>query len=121
MNKNKFLTLDRDILTCPHCANEQLHQSKIEVFLNLENWENSQNIKPCSHISIGNFVEQPEDGFDRFDNNLVIDDNMKNNPSSYRQGLLVHFNCEECCKHSVLSISQHKGATIVEWVVGEAK
>ena len=50
------------------------------------------------------------------DKQLLVDEDMSNNPSSRRQGLKINFSCE-CCEGKVhtLNIAQHKGTTFVFW------
>lgn len=37
------------------------------------------------------------------------------NPSTRRDGISVHFYCENCDLDAELTIAQHKGNTIIEW------
>ncbi|WP_319408786.1 hypothetical protein [uncultured Desulfosarcina sp.] len=83
-------------LKCPSCGNHFLHHDKIEIF------EREEDAEKGLHIEI-------EDGISTTDTNLF------GNPSERRHGLLIHFWCEGCQAKPVLSVSQHKGSTYVDF------
>jgi len=86
-------------LTCPNCTGQDLHQYKIEIF------NRGEDKKFGEHILV--------DGLD-----VIIDDNLKGNPSKRRQGLKVYFYCE-CCDYEIaLNIYQHKGSTYLNTEIG---
>ena len=45
---------------------------------------------------------------------VSIDALLEGNPSGRRQGVTIRFWCEGCAQRSVLTIAQHKGATLLE-------
>ena len=91
-------------LACPLCKNTNLHQHKIEVFDREEDEEKG------FHVTIGNKA-------------VGLDENLKDNPSYRRQGLIIYFQCEHCDGlpeelkeveySSRLVIYQHKGSTFM--------
>jgi hypothetical protein len=44
-----------------------------------------------------------------------IPNDSTNNPSSRRDGILIHFWCEHCEEKPVMAILQHKGTTFIGW------
>jgi hypothetical protein len=48
---------------------------------------------------------------------VKTDHNMKDNPSPYRQGLIIFLGCETCNGISQLHIYQHKGCTCMEMLL----
>lgn len=88
-NDNGFL------LCCPKCESYYTHHEKIEVF------NRSEDEKQGLHVVV--------------ENDKVLQGNdITDNPSTRRQGILVHFYCEMCKKLSSLSIIQHKGQTLLQ-------
>lgn len=100
-----------ELLVCPFCNQEYgLHQCRTEVFDREEDQD-------CEGISI-------KDG--------EVSKVQSENPSSRRQGVLIHFWCENCDVGKpegvidqssrrewelplALAIYQHKGSTFIEW------
>jgi hypothetical protein len=116
----KEIEFDGDALRCPHCGNQYLHQTRVEVFTRA--YEDG----PSFGVNIENGNS----------NNRI----ESSNPSDRRQGLLVHFFCEHCCgcppeqipntqakpgwqyrsknEYEIpmaLAVYQHKGATLLAW------
>ena len=89
MNLNRCYS-DMDILNCPACESEYLHQGKVEIYTG------------GSHITIH------QNGW------VDTDKNLTGNPEQGSDLLLVHFECEGCDEKTVLSISQYKGNTILK-------
>jgi len=85
---------DGDILQCPQCKENYLHQRKVEVFERKEDEERGI----CVVVTR---------------NNVEMDTSMEGNPSSRRQGICIHFECEICNAHPVMFIAQHKGFTLM--------
>ena len=83
-------------LECPHCGCEYLHHVKIEVFNRQED-----EIKGL-HVCV-----------DRA--GLTMDTELLGNPSPRRDGLRIHFSCEQCHSHPQLEIFQPKGCTFVNF------
>lgn len=82
-------------LCCANCGGNYLHHNRVEVF------ECSEDAKQGVHVVV-------EDGKATFDTSLA------GNPSSRRNGLAIHFSCENCEATTVLTIAQHKGNTFVD-------
>jgi hypothetical protein len=87
-------------LACPRCGETNLHQGSVEIFNPREEDE------PGYPITI-------------LQNDLIRGGNPQRNPSSRRQGILIHFMCENCDnEHETvcLGIWQHKGTTFTKWL-----
>lgn len=82
-------------LLCPECKSNYLHHERVEIF------ECGEDAEYGVHVTVS-------------DGKAVIDTSLKGNPSMRRHGLNVYFWCEGCSAKSVLSLSQHKGLTLVE-------
>jgi hypothetical protein len=80
------------LLECPACAGNHLHHGKVEVF------ERANTLQEDLHVAVGNGT-------------VVEDRNISDNPSSGRNGLSIRFRCEQCSATPLLTISQHKGNT----------
>ena len=103
-----------NVLLCPKCKEEFLHQDLVEVFFREK--EDCNRDSCCVHIRVG--TEK------RFS---LINSDMDRNPSYRRDGLLIRFWCEECTdpygtpsaeqpEYFWLAIYQHKGCTFFEWL-----
>lgn len=86
-----------DFLTCPQCGNTYLHHGRVEYFARDEDAATGKH----SIIEDNGWCESRTD-------------DLKNNPSARRGGILIHFDCELCSGKPVLSIAQHKGITIIQ-------
>jgi hypothetical protein len=75
-----------------------LHQTSVEIF------DREEDQKTGLHVVA------------RRGKQLLVDEDMSNNPSSRRQGLKINF-IFECCEDKVhtLNIVQHKGSTLMFW------
>lgn len=87
-------------LPCPHCESEYLHHNQVEIF------ERREGATEELHV----IVEETD---------ISIDHCLTRNPSEQRNGLIIHFWCENCGGCSALSFAQHKGRTLVT-MTGEA-
>jgi hypothetical protein len=83
-------------LSCPVCGCDFLHQT------HLNSWFRKEDSETAMHVSTDR--EQAK-----------IDYVNTNNPSKYRDGILIGFICEECLTTLDLAIIQHKGSTLLEW------
>ena len=105
MHSAKPLTFDplmwngENVLLCPVCGEEYLHQGKIEVF------ERSEDDVFGTHTMVNGPCTN------------VCHDSLEGNPSARRQGLIIHFLCEGCGHIYVMEIYQHKGLTFMGWQV----
>lgn len=82
---------------CPDCGGNNLHHGKVEVFT-----RDAEDSDVGIHVST--------DGA-----KATIDGCLDDNPSRRRDGLNVHFWCENCRSHPILSIVQHKGSTYIQF------
>jgi hypothetical protein len=86
---------DDDQLSCEHCGGQYLHQFKVEVFFRNEDAEEG------IHVQIDA-------------SQLLADAKMAGCPSLRRDGVRILLYCEECIQVTALTISQHKGITLVD-------
>lgn len=97
-----------NILQCPKCDSNHMHHFGIELF-------NREEDQKGEHITM--YV--PESGAWNIINvkcpNHTVDDNMGNNPSSRRTGIIISFVCEECHDIIKLNLTQHQGQTKMFW------
>lgn len=82
-------------LLCPKCGSNYLYHEKVEVF------ECGEDTNHGVHVTVT-------------DEKAIMDTSLMGNPSRRRHGLNVHFRCEGCSAKSILSVSQHKGVTLVD-------
>ena len=88
------------VLRCPVCDSEYLHAEQTDVY------ERNEDSNVGCHTTVAF-------------HHTTVDLNMKNNPSSRRDGLTITFSCEQCVQPFIrhtLAIYQHKGMTIQEWI-----
>ena len=89
-----------DRLCCPQCNSIYIHQGRVEIFFRRED------------AKTGRYISADFD-------DIQLNSNLLNNPSPRRQGMLIHFNCEECGKNHKLAMYQHKGETYMDWLSAE--
>jgi len=95
---------DYDQLYCPRCGEMNLHQDIVSVF-NRNEEDSETGLKAIVSRS-----------------GVNIKTDQRGNPSSRRDGMIIHFWCEHCPGHILrLSIYQHKGTTYVDWMKPEIK
>jgi hypothetical protein len=82
-------------LLCRSCGSNYLHQDRIEVF------ERGEDQKHGVHVVVENMKAS-------------VDSDFGGNPSKRREGLSIRFWCEGCEAKPLLTISQHKGNTLVD-------
>jgi len=85
------------VLECPACAGPWLHHGWVEVFERPR-----EDAEDGLHVSVRGMQAK-------------ISTDIRDNPSSRRDGLLVSFSCEWCCAQLVLHLVQHKGQTLLIW------
>lgn len=83
-------------LACPNCGYDNLYHMAVEIF------ERDEDEPRGIHV----VVQGPR---------VLVDREIKKNPSRRRQGLLVSFFCEQCSATPTLALIQHKGNTYLEW------
>lgn len=94
------LNVNLSNLLCPSCDEGYLHQGIVEVF---NRHEDDDNVR-YTVVDSGNVHSQ------------TVPNDASNNPSSRRQGLIIHFECEHCQDTDfMLRIAQHKGFTLMDW------
>jgi hypothetical protein len=97
----EIVMIERDTLTCPHCAGGYLHQRQVNVY---ERREDARlTVRTQVTRSGANVMTVPSAG--------------SGNPSDRRQGVSIVFWCENCHRQPELTFEQHKGNTLVEWGV----
>ena len=100
MEDTSVLKIGQNLSKTLHGVNgcNNLHQTSVEIF------DRQEDQKTGLHVVA------------RRGKQLLVDEDMSNNPSSRRQGLKINFSCE-CCEGKVhtLNIAQHKGTTFVFW------
>ena len=85
-------------LCCPVCGDVWLHQSTVDVYVNLTTDRPSDT---GIHVTVGIPVQ--------------VDTDISKSPSSRRNGLRIEFECETCGPVAPLAIYQHKGETFIKW------
>lgn len=88
--------VDGTALLCPSCGHFNLHHERIEIF------ERSEDEPRGIHLTV-------------FHGKATFDTSLEGNPSSRRHGLKIRFWCETCVARPVLSFSQDRGTTYVEF------
>jgi len=100
--KRSSIALNNNVLQCPNCGSEYLHQEQIRVYTReLED-------KPTSVLAICAQSGVTE--------KLYINGDIPplGNPSRRRDGIRIFFSCEGCDASVHLTIAQHKGNTNIE-------
>lgn len=97
---------DEDVLACPLCNGDYLHQVRTEIF---ERSEDEVITQRTTVRGSGVAVES-------------VKSHKSGNPSLRRHGLRILFECEVCSSENpkskmFLSIFQHKGNTWIGWEV----
>lgn len=96
-------------LMCPVCTkNNNLHHSDVEICNRQEDAYIGQRVLVSFQDGFG------EGGVEQLPQ-VLIDDNVGNNPSPRRHGLRIKFSCETCPGIFWLLIYQHKGTTYLRW------
>jgi hypothetical protein len=85
------------VLACPGCEGPWLHQGRTEVFERPH-----EDAETGLHVTVDGQQAQ-------------VTTELRDNPSSRRDGLRVYFSCEWCCAVPVLNLVQHKGQTFLGW------
>lgn len=86
---------ETEILCCPNCGGENLHEFFSEVY------ERTEDSATGLHALV-------------IGQDFRVDANMIGNPSPRRDGIRITFTCENCDHQSYLAIYQHKGQTLIE-------
>ena len=96
--------MDR-VIKCRHCGEDYMHHQDIDIY------DRGEDDRTGMHV---NLHRTQSEGYGWHDehpksNNLVVDGNMKDNPSMRRTGLTIDFWCENCGNITRMNIVQHKG------------
>lgn len=91
-------------LLCPRCGANNLHHEGIDVFHRREDHEKE-------------VVTRVVGGSSKTE---IVDAKGSGNPSMRRDGIVVHFSCEQCGDDIQLGIGQHKGSTEIAWLFADA-
>ena len=91
------------MLRCPRgCAcGSNLHHGKVEVFHRAEDDERVLVTSIDGRTAKAHLVPNAGSG----------------NPSSRRNGIRVHFWCEQCGDGLIFTLAQHKGSTLISWTI----
>ena len=101
------IKVDDGSLCCAGCGEAYgLHSQSVEV------WAREEDADTGLHVEIGSVGLAPYSS---------TKPNLGGNPSSRRQGIEVHFICENCPAITVLTIAQHKGNEYVTYEVHPTK
>ena len=95
--------LEDNILLCPRCSSNNMHQGAVTVF---DRSEDAEHVKVTAVSRDSEAVT------------TIITNETTSNPSPRRHGILIDFECELCFDHGkqTLAVYQHKGLTLIEWV-----
>ena len=102
--------LEDNILICPQCGSNNLHQGTVTVFNRNEDGKHTEVTCVQAHTDTST---------------VIVTDETTSNPSPRRHGMLIEFECEHCYAWGegetipdrlVLAVYQHKGLTLIEWV-----
>jgi hypothetical protein len=96
------IQFEDDIICCPCCGDEYLHQFKVEVGWRQEDADVRRHISTFSGVQMDVFPAQG-----------VASPNGYGYRRSY---VIITFDCENCSAISEMEIRQHKGNTHVSWV-----
>lgn len=105
MNEHSPLEISNDILLCPICESEYLHQIHVHVFNRKSESSKDQKITTIENTGGDESVLE----------HLPAHPLPPKNPSHRRQGLSIDFTCEDCHAPSRLHIYQYKGTSHIEW------
>lgn len=89
---------DQGILLCPRCEDTYLHQHEVTVACREEDAPGVLTTVSCQTGALTSRPSTGESGF-----------------IGRRDHLTITFRCEGCGGNSVLSVTQHKGNTVVRW------
>ena len=87
-----------DVILCPYCGDGYLHHKRVVIYHRYG--EDSKDGLAVTVTSEG----------------LATNGDISENPSSRRDGLVIHFECENCDNTPILAVSQHKGTTSLHWI-----
>lgn len=99
MDERQYYSADPeygDVLLCPVCGNNYLHQGRVEVF------------SPDTENSPGTSVEIGRD--------VTVKRVSAEDAPNYRDCLSIGFACENGCRPAKLFIRNRKGFTYMRWV-----
>jgi hypothetical protein len=109
LRRGEETAMTEQCLECPTCGNDNLHQTKVDVFMRTEEGTPRVHAR-CEQTGLWTPGAKAS---------VVVDDDMTGNPSSCRYGLSIEFLCEHCEESGrgrpVLAIWQRKGCTYWEW------
>lgn len=91
-------------LHCPRCGSNYLHQADTIIY------ERGEDATQTVKITVSNSITKTE----------IVQSAGSGNPSRRRHGMAILFNCENCNSFDnppelELTISQHKGSTLLAW------
>jgi hypothetical protein len=92
--------LENPHFRCAACGGHCLHHERVEIF------ERTEDSRDGLHVVVSAGKAE-------------IDDAIGGNPSLRRHGLKIYFRCEFCARKSIFTIAQHKGSSLIDWLVLE--
>lgn len=96
-----------DGLDCPSCGGNYLHHVALSYY-----WRSKEDAERGESVLLDGSCDDNES---QFLCSHISNAAMTNCPSPRRDGMKIHFRCEDCESKPQLSIYQHKGQTFIEW------
>ena len=94
---------DQSDLLCPRCHDRgNLHHRRVEVFYRAEDARAVRLIA----IEAGQIIALGD-----------VPNDWSANPSLRRDGICIHFDCEQCGDGLIFNVAQHKGNTFLSWTI----
>lgn len=95
--RSSEIRLKEDILHCPICGSNYLHHGAVTIFRRIDDTREGAAIKINA------------------DGTIAFSTDLTGNPSLRRGAVSIDFFCEDCGDDPTLSISQHKGNSVLSW------
>lgn len=100
MKRLDVKTEDGELL-CPHCSNNFMHHTDVQVF---QRREDAEQVALTTTHSGQTTVK-------------LVDNYTSKNPSLRRHGVRLYCWCESCNESMYLAIAQHKGHSRITWEI----
>jgi hypothetical protein len=100
----KKMMTKAETLRCPRCNGEYLHHYEVASYFRKAEDSGTMVVTKAgaggTHVGNGGSM---------------------GNPSARRDGVVIHFDCETCNASMYLEIAQHKGQTLINWMLGSER